>query len=48
VTVAGVEEPRPILERLRAAVHGACPEVEEDMKWSFPHFMPGSSRPSSG
>ena len=30
---------KPILKRLRAAVHGACPEVEEDMKWSFPHFM---------
>jgi uncharacterized protein YdeI (YjbR/CyaY-like superfamily) len=30
---------KPILKRLRAAVHGACPEVEEAMKWSFPHFM---------
>jgi len=30
---------KPILERLRAAVHSACPEVEEAMKWSFPHFM---------
>jgi len=30
---------KPILKRLRSAVHSACPEVEEDMKWSFPHFM---------
>ena len=30
---------KPILKRLRAAVHTACPEVEEAMKWSFPHFM---------
>jgi uncharacterized protein YdeI (YjbR/CyaY-like superfamily) len=30
---------RPILEQLRAVVHAACPEVEETMKWSFPHFQ---------
>ncbi|MEO8001857.1 MAG: YdeI/OmpD-associated family protein [Arenimonas sp.] len=30
---------RPILEHLRAVVHEACPDVEETMKWSFPHFM---------
>jgi uncharacterized protein YdeI (YjbR/CyaY-like superfamily) len=30
---------KPILKRLRTAVHTACPEVEEAMKWSFPHFM---------
>jgi hypothetical protein len=30
---------RPILEHLREAVHAACPDVEETMKWSFPHFM---------
>lgn len=30
---------RPILEHLRAVVHAACPEVEETMKWSAPHFM---------
>jgi uncharacterized protein YdeI (YjbR/CyaY-like superfamily) len=30
---------RPILTRLRDVVHAACPEVEETMKWSFPHFM---------
>jgi uncharacterized protein YdeI (YjbR/CyaY-like superfamily) len=29
----------PILQYLRALVHAACPEVEETMKWSFPHFM---------
>jgi hypothetical protein len=23
---------------LRDLVHKACPEVEETMKWSFPHF----------
>lgn len=30
---------RPILEHLRAVVHESCPQVEEDMKWSMPHFM---------
>ena len=30
---------QPILAHLREIVHGACPEVEETMKWSFPHFM---------
>ena len=30
---------KPILTRLRDAVHSACPDVEEAMKWSFPHFM---------
>ena len=29
---------RPILTHIRKAVHAACPEVEETMKWSFPHF----------
>ena len=29
---------RPILERLRAAVHEGCPEAVETMKWSAPHF----------
>ena len=29
---------RPILNYLREVVHDACPEVEETMKWSFPHF----------
>ena len=30
---------RPILTHIREVVHDACPEVEETMKWSFPHFM---------
>ncbi len=29
---------QPILNHLRALVHHACPEVEERIKWSFPHF----------
>jgi len=29
---------RPVLNHLRELVHKACPEVEEKMKWSFPHF----------
>jgi uncharacterized protein YdeI (YjbR/CyaY-like superfamily) len=29
----------PILTHLREVVHTACPDVEETMKWSFPHFM---------
>jgi uncharacterized protein YdeI (YjbR/CyaY-like superfamily) len=30
---------KPILEHLREVVHAACPEVEESIKWSCPHFM---------
>lgn len=30
---------RPILEHLRSAVHAACPEAEETVKWSMPHFL---------
>jgi uncharacterized protein YdeI (YjbR/CyaY-like superfamily) len=30
---------QPILRELREIVHEGCPEVEETMKWSFPHFM---------
>ena len=30
---------KPILTHLREVVHAACPDVEETMKWSFPHFM---------
>lgn len=29
---------RPILEHLREVVHGACPDVEETIRWGFPHF----------
>ncbi|HVE65731.1 MAG TPA: YdeI/OmpD-associated family protein [Thermoanaerobaculia bacterium] len=32
------EYARPILKHLRAIVHEGCPEVEETMKWSMPHF----------
>ena len=30
---------KPILIYLRDLIHQACPDVEETMKWSFPHFM---------
>lgn len=30
---------RPILDHLRAAVHAACPDCEETLKWSSPTFM---------
>jgi uncharacterized protein YdeI (YjbR/CyaY-like superfamily) len=30
---------KPILAHIRNLVHEACPEVEETMKWSFPHFL---------
>jgi uncharacterized protein YdeI (YjbR/CyaY-like superfamily) len=30
---------RPILRHLRKAVHRACPEVEETVKWSHPSFV---------
>ena len=30
---------QPILTHLRAVVHAACPDAEETMKWSFPHFQ---------
>ena len=30
---------QPILGELRKIVHEACPDVEEDMKWRFPHFL---------
>ena len=30
---------RPILTRLRAAVHEACPEAEETIKWRMPFFL---------
>ena len=29
---------QPILNHLRKLVHTACPEVEETIKWGFPHF----------
>ncbi|HEY3863237.1 MAG TPA: YdeI/OmpD-associated family protein [Verrucomicrobiae bacterium] len=30
---------KPILNHLRELVHTGCPDVEESMKWSRPHFM---------
>jgi len=30
---------RPILAHIRKSVHAGCPDVEETMKWSFPHFV---------
>lgn len=30
---------KPILTHLRELVHATCPDIEETMKWSFPHFM---------
>ncbi len=36
---ASPEFARPILEHVRAVVHAACPDVEETMKWSRPHFL---------
>jgi uncharacterized protein YdeI (YjbR/CyaY-like superfamily) len=29
---------KPVLIHLRELIHQACPDVEEKMKWSFPHF----------
>src|SRR5262245_29763525 len=28
-----------ILNHIRDLVHSACPQVEETVKWGFPHFM---------
>lgn len=30
---------QPILLYLQETIHKACPEVEEAIKWSFPHFL---------
>lgn len=29
---------QPIMRHIRRLVHKACPEVEETLKWGFPHF----------
>ena len=29
---------QPVLRHIRRMVHKACPEVEETLKWGFPHF----------
>jgi uncharacterized protein YdeI (YjbR/CyaY-like superfamily) len=36
---AAADFARPILDHLRSAVHSACPEAEETMKWGMPHFL---------
>ena len=37
--IAGAAEfARPILERARAVVHEACPQVEETIRWGMPSF----------
>lgn len=30
---------QPILTHIRSVIHAACPQVEETMKWSRPHFQ---------
>jgi uncharacterized protein YdeI (YjbR/CyaY-like superfamily) len=30
---------KPVLNHIRKLVHAGCSDVEETMKWSFPHFM---------
>lgn len=30
---------QPILKHLRALVHSSCPDVDEQLKWGFPHFV---------
>lgn len=30
---------QPILQHIRAVIHQACPQVEETIKWSRPHFQ---------
>jgi uncharacterized protein YdeI (YjbR/CyaY-like superfamily) len=30
---------KPILSHLRTLVHAGCPDIEEGVKWGFPHFM---------
>ncbi len=30
---------KPILKHLRGLIHHGCPQVEETLKWGFPHFM---------
>lgn len=29
---------KPVLEYIRETVHKACPDIEETIKWGFPHF----------
>lgn len=36
---ASADFARPILTHFRELVHATCPDCEEAMKWSMPHFM---------
>src|SRR5579871_2013524 len=29
---------KPILKKIRTLFHKACPQIEETIKWGFPHF----------
>nr|MBA3403289.1 DUF1801 domain-containing protein [Gemmatimonadaceae bacterium] len=29
---------KPVLTHLRTVVHSVSPDIDETMKWSFPHF----------
>src|SRR5882762_4867632 len=29
---------KPILKKIRSLFHKACPQIEETIKWRFPHF----------
>lgn len=35
---ASADFAKPVLNHLRKLVHIACPQVEEKIKWGFPHF----------
>lgn len=35
---ASADFAKPILTHLRGLVHKACPQVNETIKWGFPHF----------
>jgi hypothetical protein len=30
---------RPVLTYLRELAHDTCPDIEETIKWGFPHFV---------
>jgi uncharacterized protein YdeI (YjbR/CyaY-like superfamily) len=36
---ASADFARPVLQYIRRVVHAACPQVQETIKWRFPHFM---------
>jgi uncharacterized protein YdeI (YjbR/CyaY-like superfamily) len=36
---SSAEFARPVLHHLREVVHATSPEIEEAMRWRFPHFM---------